>query len=716
MQKSSKELVLVGGGHSHVEVLRQFGMNRVDGARVTLVSSSGTTPYSGMLPGFVAGHYSFDDIHIDLVKLCQFAGARLFMTNATGVDVANSQVLLAERPPLAFDFLSLNTGSAPDASVPGAREFAIPVKPIAGFVAHFETLLSSARAGTSIGIVGAGAGGVELALALSYRMSKENVSAKIRLLSRANNPTSGFSSSVIRSVRAALERHNVELLTSAEVVEVKANGCLLHDGRLIETDHTLWCLHAGSQSWFRNSSLPVDGKGFARIKETLQLDGLPNIFAVGDNASLGDPPLPKAGVFAVRQGPVLARNLRRAVRSESLEKYRPQSKFLSLLATGEKSAILSRGSISTEGASMWRLKDRIDRKFMRKYVELPSMEMEEEMLCAGCGSKLGSLSLDKVLGELKTHKRSEVVEDYDTGGDSAVTQSDDGVRWLHSLDGFTAPISDPFVFGRLTAHHALSDIYASGGEPVHALALVTVPTGKPKQMESDLRALLAGANSALVEDGVALIGGHTTQGETLSFALSVTGKNRLAETSQPKTGDVLILTKPLGTGLLFAGLMRGATKGGWLEEALSNNSVSQKNAAGLARSFSTGLMTDVTGFGFAVHLSRAVKRHGLTAQIPMSKLPVLRGAVELAREGVRSSLAPDNEAAAYRSCDMGALSLEERVIVCDPQTAGGLLFSVSRDKAEHCIEELNQAGVTLASVVGFLAEAQGENHVLFEKG
>ena len=158
-----KDLVLVGGGHSHVAVLKRFGMKPVPGLRLTLITRDIDTPYSGMLPGFIAGHYSYDECHIDLGPLARFAGARIYHAEVEGLDITNGKVIAAGRPPIAYDLLSINTGSRPDSiDVPGVDEFAIAAKPIDLFLQKWQALIEKLRASSGqfrVIVVGGGAGG-----------------------------------------------------------------------------------------------------------------------------------------------------------------------------------------------------------------------------------------------------------------------------------------------------------------------------------------------------------------------------------------------------------------------------------------------------------------------------------------------------------------------------------------------------------------------------
>ena len=231
-----RDLVLVGGGHSHVAVLKAFGMQPLAGLRITLVCTDAHTPYSGMLPGYVAGHYSYDEVHLDLVRLCVYAGARFVRAQLTGIDREARQVLLHGRPPLDYDLLAINTGSTPQlAQVQGAAEHAIAVKPIAAFNARWLQLLANVRAGQGprrIAVVGAGAGGVELLLAMQYRLGNECKALglpapQFSLFSAAPEILPTHSAGVRARFMHTLHARGVQVHGGARVQAVSATGVQL---------------------------------------------------------------------------------------------------------------------------------------------------------------------------------------------------------------------------------------------------------------------------------------------------------------------------------------------------------------------------------------------------------------------------------------------------------------------------------------------------------
>ena len=356
-------------------VLKEFGRRPLGGVRLTLVSRVRTTPYSGMLPGLIAGHYSKDDAHIDLEPLARFAGARAVFDEAIGLDLAAGQVLFRDRPPIPYDLLSIDIGSTPNLDVPGAAEHVVPVKPIDRLLDRWSALTTRVCESAGIrriAVVGGGAGGVELVLSAQYAMNarlaregRRDPRLEFHLFTDgAVLPT--HNQSVRRRFERILAERRVTVHRGSAVVQVGRGVIHTADGRAHPIDDTLWTTQAAAAPWLAESGLAVDDEGFVRVSSTLQSTSHDNVFAAGDIASMIDP-RPKSGVFAVRQGSPLARNLRRALLGEPLEPYHPQRMFLSLISTGDRYAVASRGPFACEGAWVWRLKDWIDRRFVRAY-------------------------------------------------------------------------------------------------------------------------------------------------------------------------------------------------------------------------------------------------------------------------------------------------------------------------------------------------------------
>ena len=356
----TQDLVLVGGGHAHVRVLKSFGMRPVPGVRVTLISRDVETPYSGMLPGYVAGHYTFEECHIDLGRLARFAGARLIRDEATGLDRPGHFVQCRAHPPIRWDLLSIDIGSAPRTDeVLGAAEHTIAVKPIAHFAGRWEALLARAREmpRLRLAVVGGGAAGVELALSAQHRLATLCRGAVAVTLVTREALLPSHNSRVRRLFERILAEREIAVLTDSEIVRVEPGTLISADGRRITFDEALWVTEAGAACWLAETGLPLTGGGFIAIDETLRSIGDASIFATGDVATMVAHPREKAGVYAVRQGPPLATNLRRALAGKRPRRAVPQRRGLALIGTGDKHAVASRGPFAAYGASWWQLKD-----------------------------------------------------------------------------------------------------------------------------------------------------------------------------------------------------------------------------------------------------------------------------------------------------------------------------------------------------------------------
>ena len=745
MQRSQqpvlRDIVLIGGGHSHVGVIKRFGMQPVPGVRLTVICRDTHTPYSGMLPGYIAGHYSYDEVHIDLRRLAQFAGARFYSDDVIGIDRAAGKVLCRNRPPVPYDQLSINIGSTPQlGEVAGAAEYAVPVKPIYEFNQRWLALQERVRqhaGATRIGIVGAGAGGVELTLAMQFRLRNE-----LRALGRNPDelqfhlfdagpqilPT--HNAGVRASFLRVLTERGVKVHVGAAVTQVAAGQLTTARGESFALDEIMWVTRAGGAAWLKDTGLALDAGGFIEVRDTLQTVTDDNIYAAGDIASMVNHPLEKAGVFAVRMGPPLAENLRRAVEGRPLAPYHPQRRWLALISTGDKTAVASRGVIGFKGAWVWRWKDWIDRRFMDKFSVLPAMdessaaarpppstvklETEEAaqaisaiaMRCGGCGAKVGATVLSRALGSLNPVQRDDVLIGLNAPDDAAVVRVPPGKAMVHSVDFFRAFIDDPYIFGKVAANHALGDIFAMGGEPQSATSVVTVPPGLESKVEDTLFQMMSGAVSVLNEAGCALVGGHTGEGAELALGFAINGLidedlRGVTRKGGMRAGDALILTKPIGTGTLFAALPLLKVRGRWIDAALTSMVISNAKGAKVLTQFGATASTDLTGFGLLGHLVEMTRPSNVDAELHLGALPVLDGAEETAAAGILSSLQPANVRLRRALRNQAEMVNHPRYrLIFDPQTAGGLLASVPGERVDECVAALRAAGYPHTAIIG----------------
>ena len=731
-----KDLVLLGGGHSHIAVLKSFGMRRIPGVRLTLISRDIENAYSGMLPGLIAGHYSFDQAHIDLVPLARFAGARFFHDEVTGIDPEALTISLANRPPVSYDLLSINTGSTPSIQeVRGAGDHVVPVKPINRFLGHWESLrerIGEYGAGTRIGVVGGGTGGVELCLAVHHALTTQPNPPRelaLELITADEEILREHPGSAVRRFRRILAERGIEVHIDTRVAQVMLNTLVDDAGREFRFHEILWVTQAGAPPWLASSGIGVDEQGFMLVNDHLQSHSHRNIFGAGDVATMANHPRPKAGVFAVRQGRPLTRNLRRYLLKRPLTRYRPQRRFLKLVSTGDRYAVASRGPWSAEGRWAWRWKDWIDSRFMDKYQVLPDMESRAEnaeipaplrdpelgggagddMRCGGCGAKVGADVLAAALADIGTLPRDDVIVGLEAPDDAAMIAVPSNRLSVLSVDGFRPMIDDPYLFGRITANHCLGDVYAMGAEPQAAMTMATMPVWPEDKLIDELRQMLLGALYVFDQEGAALVGGHTGEGAELTLGFTVTGliePDQALRKAALRAGDVLVLTKAVGTGTLLAADMRARARGRWLEAAIASMLHSCRTAGDVLRTHGAHACTDVTGFGLAGHLLEMLGDTPLGALIDLDALPVLPGALETIETGILSTLQPKNERFAVQvEATTKQREQPEFALLFDPQTAGGLLAGVPRDNVRACVAELVVQGYSDTAVVGEVVDA-----------
>jgi selenide,water dikinase len=632
-----------------------------------------------------------------------------------------------------YDLLSINTGSRPrTVDVPGALEHALPVKPIDRWLQDWQALqqrVLNSQGDFRLLVVGGGAGGVELALSTQHRLQgllREQGDDVARLhyalLTDGPEILPTHNAGVRRRFSRVLAERGIVVQLDSRVVAVEPDGVRVASAGFRPADAVLWVTYAAAPEWPRKSGLGVDDEGFIVVDRELRSVSHPDIFVAGDVAAMPDP-RPKSGVFAVRQGPILTANLRRAAAGRPLRPYRPQKHFLGLISTGDTYAVASRGNWSWEGRLLWTWKDWIDRRFMRRFNALPEMAQETgpqlgrvadaeavrelstlAMRCGGCGAKVGSTVLSRVINRLPAQRRDDVLIGLDSPDDAAAFEVPPGKVMVQSVDYFRAFIDDPYTFGRIAANHALGDIFAMGAEAQSALAIATVPYGREQIVEQTLSEVMSGALDTLAPTGAVLAGGHSSEGAELAFGLTVNGliaKDALLRKGGMQPGDALIVTKPIGTGTLFAADMRGKAKGRWVDAAIQSMLVSNQAAASCLHRQGATACTDVTGFGLLGHLVEMTRASDTDVRLELAAVPLLDGAEQTVAAGILSSLQPQNVRLRRAVRDVDSLADHARYpLLFDPQTAGGLLASLPAHRATACLDELHALGYPHAAVIG----------------
>lgn len=707
-----QDLVLIGGGHTHALVLRKWGMNPLAGVRVTVINPGPTAPYSGMLPSFVAGHYGRDDLDIDLVQLARFAGARVINGKAIAIDRAAREIMVQGRPPIAYDIASLDVGITSEMpKLSGFAEHGIPAKPLGAFAARWDAFRETTD-DPSVAVIGGGVAGAELAMGMAHALRARGHDPKVTLIDRSYI-LDGFGDTARRLLIDALTAQGVALIENTGVECVMADGAVLSDGRTIAAAFVTGAAGARPHDWIVATGLDLHD-GFVTVGADLRSSD-PAIFAVGDCAHMAHAPRPKAGVYAVRQAPVLFDNIRAAMSRGDLRDYHPQKDYLKLVSLGAKQALAEKFGTARRGALLWRWKDRIDRKFMDQFRDLPQMDqpkiprtaavgltsaLGDKPMCGGCGAKVGRGALRGVLAGLPQHGRDDV---QSVAGDDAAILRTGGVTQVVTTDHLRAFSNDPVVMTRIAAIHALGDIWAMGAAPQAATINVILPRMSADLQKRTLTEIMQSADRVLREAGAAIVGGHTSLGDEMTIGFTITGlaKSTPITIAGARAGDVLILTKPVGSGVIMATEMAGAARGEDVITALDLMCQSQAKAASILSK--AHAMTDVTGFGLAGHLAGICEASNVAATLKLNDIPVMNGALELSQGGTRSTLFQDN----FAGIDsiFGATGPHADLLF-DPQTAGGLLAAVSPRSAPSMLKKLHAAGYT-AALIGSLGQGRG---------
>ncbi len=684
---ATRELLLAGGGHTHALLLQRWAMRsqrRPAHARISLVSRRGESLYSGMVPAVVAGLRPPQAAVINLRRLCDQAGVVFIEAEITGLDPDRRELKLADRPPLRFDVLSLDVGAVTAAAGPGGG---MAVKPLEPFLAWLEGL----PAGRPVCIRGGGAAAVEVALALRGR------GRSVRLLLRGER---------LRLGSAAAEQAGETLLVRA--------GVTIERTAADDAPADLLCTGSRAPHWLAAAGLPVEsGSGRVQTEASLEVLGSPGLFASGDCGVIADCPRPPSGVWAVRAAPVLADNLTRCLAGRPRSRWRPQRWALQLLGDGGAQASGPRALACwgplTFGPSrwLWHWKEHLDRRFLERLAEGAPMAMAEPAACRGCAAKLAAVPLRSALARLAGDAPPPASEDAVPLGRGAA-----GELWLQSVDGFPALLEDPWRNARLTTLHACSDLWACGAEVSSAQALVTVPQAGPALQEELLLQTLAGVRAVLDPLGAALLGGHTVEardGGGLALALTVNGRVPKGQTPWPKgplqPGQRLLLSRPLGSGVLLAAAMAGAGRAAWIDGLLAALERSQAPLVAVLAAHGCCACTDITGFGLLGHLGEmlAGAAGGPRVWLEAGALPAYPGAAELLVQGHASSLAPANAQAL--TLLEGPVKLVggaawQQLLLIDPQTCGPLLAALPAERAEAALAAVRRAGFAQAALIG----------------
>jgi selenide,water dikinase len=670
-------LVLVGAGHSNIALIRRFAMDPLEGVLLVVINPESTAPYSGMLPGFLAGQYIADELFIDVAALCKQAAARFIRGSFERVDTASKTVIVrhqalpnARELCIPYDYAVLNTGAAPADSFPSTHPGCYYVKPIRKLLIDLPRIDERMRGGNrSMVIAGGGAAGIELAFAFRARYGSD---AAITLVSRRSIDHDNALSAGASVIRRALEKKRIMLLESVEVTEAIVEEVLLSNGRSVAAHVVCVATPVRAPSWIERSGLA--GKdGFLTVNAELQVDDCEGLYASGDIVNL---PFSRgrSGVMAVRAGQYLAKALWQKIQGRHVSPFRPQRHWLTLLNLGDGEAIAVRGSLAYQGASLFKLKDRIDQKFMARF-KPRRMSSAEAMRCEGCAAKLPGDMLTSVFGQQFE--------------DGAIT-TQQGVSRIRSIDALTHLVDDPYLVGVLAMRHAVSDVWAMGASPTTALTLIAVERALSQHLEaSEFVQAQAGLHDAAHAYGVEIVGGHSLSLNQPMIAVQIEGEcTRPVHKDGAMAGDELWITGPVGSGILFSALASGFTVGAFIDQWVTNALKSLFEASQTAAQEGVHAMTDVTGFGLAGHLREMLSGKNLGIQWA-ENIVTFSGVDECIARGIQSTAYVDNVRYAQQIGHKAPSA-----VVFDPQTCGPLLIAAPPETAKRVIQHWEEAGLS----------------------
>ncbi len=729
-------IVLLGAGHTNSHIIRQWGMGqRIDHGELLCISNFATATYSGMLPAVVAGDLPRGAMEIDLLRLTQRMGCRFVLGDVEKIDREKRQLHFFDRAPLDYDVLSIGIGSRPTfagVDVLSDKQL-VAIKPMQTFLDRLAAAVRN-RSGSKlrISVVGGGVASAEIACCLQARFSKpptelDRIDAEFRRFSQieisvvsVDLPGVGLEPSTGWRLDRALKRAEIRVVSGQRVSEITENFLVLADRSQLETDLVIWATSAVGPPLLSSLGLELDDRGFLLTHFDLSTTQDRRIFAVGDSGTIKGAKIPKAGVFAVRQGPVLFQNLGRILKGEKTVDYLPQSGFLKLLNVGNQQAVGEYRGVSFSGHWPWKLKQRIDIRFMKMYQDY-SLAMvgdlhdvgdlqgnDSEMKCLACGGKVAADILHGVLRSITSTigGAAEVVIGLDQPDDAAVIK----IANEHiavTTDQFAAPIDDPFLFGRMIVVHSQSDLFAMGARPFAALANIEIPFGSPLGQRRLIAELMQGISRELQESGTSLVGGHSIEGPRLSAGLTVLGKQVTLPTGKGnlRPGDRLVLTKPLGVGLGLAALMQNQFDGEDYKSLVALLLQSNAIALEIIQRFDVTAMTDVTGFGLLGHLVEMLANNELCVTLELAKVPFCEFTQRLVERKIESTLAPSNQSfVSAFGVDFDAQDWRVAAMF-DPQTCGGLLVAIGESDAEELVAFLRDRGFPHAASLATVTAA-----------
>jgi len=365
---------LLGIGHTNAHIVKQWESDPIADCELVCISKFPTSTYSGMLPGTLGEQFGDDEWRVDLSALCRRVGAELILADASGLDLRTGRLHFEDHESLRFDALSIGVGSMPASwAEHAAAAPMVPIKPMQTFLQRLDARMSEVardrRGPLKVAIVGGGVAGVEIAFCLQQKCNRRSLSCEfsIEIYTSDRRVAGGMTPKSVRRIERLLSKRGISVTAGHRVTRVSDTEIETEDGRRSPADIVIWATGAAPPPVLGKLGLRTDERGFVATRDTLQSLSDPRVFAVGDSGTILESPSPKAGVYAVRQCPVLSHNLRAFFAAEALKPFRPQSDFLKLLNTGDGKALLEYGRLTAHARWCWHLKTWIDKRFISEF-------------------------------------------------------------------------------------------------------------------------------------------------------------------------------------------------------------------------------------------------------------------------------------------------------------------------------------------------------------
>jgi len=681
----TKQLVLIGGGHANVQVLRKLCMNTLKGLHTILINENFEATYSGMTPGFIHKDFSKKEISIDLQRLCFNAGATFIRDKVVKIETNYQKLELQNLPPIHYDLLSINTGSISNTKGIKIEDsskcfFVKPISLLVKNLSKIDQIIKNKK--SKIAIIGGGVASYELAFSLSRRHQNN---LEISIVGKNILNEKNLNKNTKKHIKEISNHLGIKELVG-EVISISETHLTLKNGDILKCDLSLLSSGADIETWLLNSNLDKDKNGFISVDNNLLSTNDKSVFVTGDACSIENKFRPKSGVMAVRQGEILKENIFLKLTGRSLVKFKPQKNWLYLVGTYENHALLNYFFLSFHGRWCWKLKEWIDRGFINKFkftnnmsITKKNIELEKskdvKMYCQGCGSKVSKNTLVNFLNEENSNPDLSDASIINTNS-SNILQSIDHIKLFTSLN--------PFDFGIISYLHSQNDILSSGGSVKTISVSQALPFSEGIIENFYMEYFMKGIKSETFKDNSIIVSGHSYKSKEPGITITMNGVfEKQISKNQGQENDLIYLSKPLGTGYLLAAYFNNSdflssidfqNLIGWLKKG---NSM----ASYISKSFKSNITTDISGFGLASHLLDICKSSKLSAEIKLNEEILINKNIEILEKFKSTGF--DNNYSSSVNEILISDSNKLKNILYDPQTNGPLLLSIhKKDQVE----------------------------------